>query len=145
MKINKAGIELIKKWEGCVLKAYKCPSGIWTIGYGHTADVKEGDKIMMQQAETLLIMDLASRERFVDSLNLQLNSNQFSALVSLVYNIGQGNFRKNNIEQLAKIDPNDFNIKNQFLRHIYGAGKILPGLIKRRNAEIELYFKAIVS
>lgn len=140
MKINKAGIELIKRFEGCILKAYKCPANVWTIGYGHTSDVKEGDKITMQQAESLLLIDLASRERFIDSLNLGFNENQFSALVSLVYNIGQGNFNKSPLFAQLKKDKNDLkNIELGFNRHVYGGGKKLPGLIKRRKAEFELY------
>lgn len=140
MTTNNAGLLLIKKFEGCKLTAYKCPAGKWTIGWGHTANVNEGDKITLAQAETLLKMDLVSREKWLTNLNLKIDENQFSALISLIYNIGQGNFLKSPVYKLVKENPNDPAIKLAFLRHVYAAGKKLPGLEKRRLEEIELYF-----
>lgn len=140
MKINDAGLLLIKKFEGCKLTAYKCPAGKWTIGWGHTGNVNEGDKITLAQAETLLRMDLVNREKWLTMLDLKLNENQFSALISLIYNIGQGNFLKSPVYKLIKVNQSDPAIKNAFLRHVYAAGKKLPGLEKRRLEEIELYF-----
>ena len=87
MTTNHAGLLIIKKFEGCKLTAYKCPAGVWTIGWGHTGNVQEGDKITLAQAETLLRMDLVSREKWLSMLNLKVNENQFSALISLIYNI----------------------------------------------------------
>ena len=140
MTTNHAGLLIIKKFEGCKLTAYKCPAGVWTIGWGHTGNVQEGDKITLAQAETLLRMDLVSREKWLSMLNLKVNENQFSALISLIYNIGQGNFRKSPVYKLVSVNPNDPAIKMAFLRHVYAAGKKLPGLEKRRLEEIELYF-----
>lgn len=140
MKTNNAGILIIKKWESCKLTAYLCPAGKWTIGWGHTGNVKEGDKITLAQAETLLRMDLVSREKWLTNLNLKMNENQFTALISLIYNIGQGNFLKSPVYKLVKENPLDPAIKLAFLRHVYAAGKKLPGLEKRRLEEIELYF-----
>jgi lysozyme len=140
MTTNNAGLLLIKKFEGCKLTAYKCPAGKWTIGWGHTANVNEGDKITLAQAETLLRMDLVSREKWLINLNLKIDENQFAALISLIYNIGQGNFLKSPVYKLVKANPNDPAIKLAFMRHVYAAGKKLPGLEKRRLEEIELYF-----
>ena len=140
MTTNNEGLLLIKKFEGCKLTAYKCPAGKWTIGWGHTGNVQEGDKITLAQAETLLRMDLVSREKWLTLLNLRLNDNQFAALISLIYNIGQGNFLKSAVYKLVSINPNDPAINKAFLRHVYAAGKKLPGLERRRLDEIELYF-----
>ena len=140
MTTNNEGLLLIKKFEGCKLTAYKCPAGKWTIGWGHTGNVNEGDKITLAQAETLLRMDLVSREKWLTLLNLRLNDNQFAALISLIYNIGQGNFLKSAVYKLVSINPNDPAINKAFLRHVYAAGKKLPGLERRRLDEIELYF-----
>ena len=135
MNVSTNGIELIKQFEGCSLKAYKCPAGIWTIGYGHTNGVKEGQKITQTQANTYLMDDLKTHERYVNNLQLPLNQNQFDALVSFCYNCGPGNLRtliKNRtLPQIA----------DAFLLYNKGGGVVLNGLIKRRNAERELFLK----
>lgn len=138
MITNQSGIDLIKRFEGCRLTAYKCPAGIWTIGFGHTANVKEGDKITMAMAESLLKMDLVSREHFLNMLNLGLNENQFSALISLIYNIGQGNFLKSPVLKSLR-NKETKNIKDAFMKHVYGGGVKLPGLVKRREEEYKLF------
>jgi lysozyme len=146
MTTNNAGIFIIKKWESCKLTAYLCPAGRWTIGWGHTGNVQEGDKITLAQAETLLRMDLVSREKWLTMLNLKISENQFSALLSLIYNIGQGNFLKSPVYKLVQVNPNEPAIKQAFLRHIYYKDKKTgqyvkaSGLEKRRLEEIELYF-----
>ena len=95
--INNAGIEIIKKFEGCKLEAYLCPANRWTIGYGHTYAVKEGDKITQEQAEDFLKKDLESTckrlDYYLDEENLKLNDNQFSALISFCYNLGIHSFQ----------------------------------------------------
>lgn len=143
MRTNDAGISIIKRWEGCRLQAYQCPSKVWTIGYGHTGNVIPGDKITMAVADSLLRSDLIKFERSLDSYGLPLNENQYSAMVSLMYNIGQGNFAKSNVLKLARVNVNDPRIQDAFLKHVYSAGKILQGLVNRRNDEIKLYFKQI--
>ena len=86
MKTSPKGIALIKEFEGLRLKAYKCPGGVWTIGYGHTAGVKSGMVITEAQAEEYLKADLIVFERYLNGLGLALNQNQFDALVSFIYN-----------------------------------------------------------
>lgn len=136
MKITQEGIELIKSFEGCRLIAYKCPAGVWTIGYGHTDGVREGMVISNAQAELMLRVDLEKFEQYVkDNVHIPLNENQFSALVSFCYNCGVGNLRKlvkgRNAEQIAEA----------LLLYNKANGKTLAGLVRRRKAERELFLK----
>lgn len=133
MKTSQNGIDLIKKFEGCVLKAYKCPAGVWTIGYGHTSGVKEGQKITQAQAEEFLKQDLKEFEGYVNNLKLSFNQNQFDALVSFTYNCGPGNLktlvRNRTLQQIADALP----LYNK------SAGVVLNGLVRRRKEERELF------
>ena len=140
MKTSPKGIALIKEFEGLRLKAYKCPGGVWTIGYGHTAGVKPGMVITETQAEQFLKEDLLVFENAVNNQNLSINQNQFDALVSLIYNIGIGNFKKSTLLLKVRIDPGDNSIMDEFLRWVYSKGRVLPGLQRRRLAEVKLYF-----
>ena len=140
MKTSPKGIALIKEFEGLRLKAYLCPGGVWTIGYGHTACVKPGMVISEAQAEEYLKADLISFERYLNGLGLALNQNQFDALISLIYNIGIGNFQKSTLLRKARINANDNSIMDEFLRWVYSKGRVLPGLQRRRLAEMKLYF-----
>ena len=141
MNISEAGIQLIKKFEGCSLKAYKCPAGIWTIGYGHTSGVKEGQTITKKEAEAYLKQDLITFETFVSNLvTVAINQNQFDALVSFCYNLGPGNLRSSTL--LKRINAGDFNgAAEQFDRWVYAGGKKLSGLVKRRAAEKALFLQ----
>lgn len=140
MKTSPKGIALIKEFEGLRLKAYLCPGGVWTIGYGHTACVKPGMVISEAQAEEYLKADLISFERYLNGLGLALNQNQFDALISLIYNIGIGNFQKSTLLRKARINANDNSIMDEFLRWVYSKGRVLPGLQRRRLREMKLYF-----
>ncbi|MFA6812970.1 MAG: lysozyme, partial [Bacteroidaceae bacterium] len=111
-----------------------------TIGYGHTLGVRMSDTITKSQAEQLLRGDLITAESEINKHNLNINQNQFDALVSFVFNIGVGNFRTSTLLKRLKHDTRDPDIEKQFKRWIYAGGKILNGLIKRRNNEIKLYF-----
>ena len=92
MKTSQYGIDLIKHFEGCVLDAYKCPAGVWTIGYGHTKDVQPGDSWSEDHADHMLLVELEEYENYVNTaVNVPLSQNQFDALVSWVYNLGNGN------------------------------------------------------
>jgi len=147
MKVNSEGYALIKKFEGCRLKAYLCPANVWTIGYGNTfyengMKVKEGDVITQQRAEELakFIIDqfAVTIEPFIQK---PLNDNQFSACVSLAYNIGTSGFKRSSVFKKLNINPNDPTIADSFKLWNKGGGKVLAGLVKRREAEIQLYFK----
>lgn len=140
MKINAEGLELIKSFEGCRLTAYKCPAGVWTIGYGHTIGVYEGMVITKTQADNMLKSDLKKYEKYVtDTVKLNLTENQFSALVSFTYNCGVGNLRTlikgRTVSQIAEA----------MLLYNKAGGKKLAGLVRRREAERELFLKGILS
>ena len=138
MQTSQNGIDLIKKFEGCVLSAYKCPAGVLTIGYGHTAGVKAGDVIDAKRAEELLRFDLKTFENHVKyNVYIPLNQNQFDALVSFTYNCGL-----KNLKTLTK-NRNAMQIANAMLLYNKANGKVLPGLVKRRKAEQELFLKPI--
>lgn len=141
MKTSKNGIELIKKFEGCRLTAYKpvITEKYYTIGYGHYgADVKQGMKITHAQADAYLKADLVKFENSVNSLNLTLTQNQFDALVSFTYNCGAGNLKKlvqgRNLREIA----------DAFLLYNKAGGKVLKGLTTRRNEERRLFLKGYV-
>jgi len=139
MKTSAVGIELIKKYEGLKLRAYVCPGGVLTIGYGHTKNVKENMTVTPEEAEELLIKDLEYFEKkLIDVVKVKINQNQFDALVSLIYNIGEGAFNKSSL--LKFINDNKFDLAaRQFPRWIYSNGKILTGLMNRRKAEREIF------
>ncbi|HBG39910.1 MAG TPA: lysozyme [Porphyromonadaceae bacterium] len=140
MKTSDKGVELIKQHEGFVPHAYRCPAGVWTIGYGHTGEVKRGDMISKAEAEVLLRKDIEVAERAVNSKGLPLNQNQFDALVSFTFNVGTGNFERSTLLRYARANVNDIRIRNEFAKWKYGDGKVLPGLLARRKAEADLYF-----
>ena len=140
MKTSNKGINLIKKYEGFRSKAYLCPARIWTIGYGHTSGVKSGDVITEAQGEEYLRADLKEAENVINYHNLELNQNQFDALVSFVFNLGPGNFNRSTLLKLIKGSRYDVRIKAEFRKWVYGGGEVLNGLVKRRKEEAELYF-----
>jgi len=147
MKGSKNLIDLIKKFEGCSLVAYKCPAGIWTIGYGSTLysdgrKVKQGDKITQQQAEQILAETLKGYENFVDANTRDdITQNEFDALVDFAYNCGNGNLKSSTLLKKVNLKPTDPSIRAEFLKWVRSNGKVLKGLIKRRTAEADLYFK----
>jgi lysozyme len=140
MKTSDKGIDLIKKYEGFIPKAYMCPAGKWTIGYGHTLNVKSTDVISLDEAEYFLKKDVEFAENEVNRHNLNINQNQFDALVSFVFNLGVGNFARSTLLKKIKSNPNDSTIREEFERWVYGGGKVLKGLVRRRKEEADLYF-----
>ena len=140
MKTSDKGIELIKKHEGFRSKAYRCSANVLTIGFGHTLNVKSTDVITLDEAEYFLRQDVAFAEKEVNRHNLNINQNQFDALVSFVFNLGVGNFARSTLLRKIKSDPNDPTIRKEFERWIYAGSKVLNGLVRRRKEEAELYF-----
>ena len=140
MQTGQAGIDLIKQHEGCYLAAYKCPAGVWTIGYGHTgSDVKQGLTITQAKAEQLLRQDLAKFERHVMLFDSKYhwNQNEFDALVSFAFNVG-------NINQLtANKIRTKAQIAQAMLSYNKANGKVLAGLTKRRQAERQLFLTPV--
>lgn len=140
MNISQKGIDLIKKFEGCSLSTYKCPAGILTIGYGHTgSDVHAGQRITQEEAERLLRSDLTIHCNNVSKLVIvPLTQYQFDALVSFEYNIGYGAFKNSTLLKLLN-DGKYINASEQFERWKYAGGKVLAGLVRRRQAEKNLF------
>jgi lysozyme len=151
MKITKASnnlIELIKKFEGFSSKPYLCPAKVATIGYGNTF-YANGEKVKLtdiaiseSQAVDLLKDTLKQYEKAVDSYcRDDINQNQFDALVDFAYNCGNGNLKSSTLLKKVNANPNDITIGSEFAKWNKGGGKILNGLVKRRAAESELYFR----
>jgi lysozyme len=138
MKINR--IDLIKKHEGLRLEAYlPTPNDVWTIGYGHTHTTKQGMKITEKQAEALLRRDIAWAEKAVNNLVVvPLTQNQFDALVSFTFNVGEGAFGSSTLLRL--LNSRDYEgAANQFPRWNKQKGKVLCGLTRRREEERKLF------
>lgn len=139
MKTGSKGIDLIKHFEGCELEAYKCPAGVWTIGYGHIKGVKEGMTITEQQAEEMLKSELNEYEGYINNLvTAELNQNQFDAMVSWVYNLGGGNLGASTL--LKVLNAGDYDgVPAQIMRWNKAGGKVLEGLTRRRQAEADMF------
>ena len=147
MKINDAGLKLVKEFEGCRLTAYKCPAGVWTIGYGHTGKVDgkaicSGMKITEAKATELLKADMEKFERTVSgcsALEFEPNENQFSALVSFAFNCGSANLYQLVRGRSAAV------VADKMLLYKKASGKVLAGLLRRRQAERKLFLTPVVT
>ena len=139
MNISQEGISLIKKFEGCELEAYQCAAGVWTIGYGSTKDVKEGDTLTQKEADNLLLHEMQEYEGYIKELvKVPLKKNQFDALVSWVFNLGPANLKASTM--LKFLNAGDYHlIPSQIKRWNKASGKVLEGLIRRREAEALMF------
>ena len=139
MKTSGEGIALIKKFEGCEIKAYQCSAKVWTIGYGHTRGVSEEDTCTKEEAEKVLVEDLEEFEKYVNDLvDIPLAQNQFDALVAWTFNLGPTNLKSSTL--LAKLNENDVNdVPFQIRRWNKAGGNVLDGLVRRREAEALLW------
>jgi len=139
MQISEEGKNLIKKFEGCELEAYKCAAGVWTIGYGHIKTAVEGMKIDQATANELFDEEMGEYETYVNTaVTVPLSQNQFDALVSWVFNLGNGNLNASTM--LKVINSGDHaGVPAQIKRWNKAGGKVLDGLIRRREAEALLY------
>ena len=139
MKISQEGISLIKKFEGCEYNAYKCAADVLTIGYGHTKDVKEGDLVTQQEAENLLTKDLEEFEGYVlDAVEMPMSQYQFDAMVSWTFNLGPNNLKSSSMLKVLN-KGNYEDVPAQIKRWNKAGGKVLEGLIRRREAEALLF------
>jgi lysozyme len=144
MKTSQNGINLIKSFEGCKLTAYKCSSGVNTIGFGNTYytngnKVKLGDKITQAEADKLFLDLLPKYEKTVlNAIKVPLNQNQFDALVSFCWNCGSSK----TLFKMVNEKFSEMNIVGFWTSHyIMGGGKVLNGLVRRRKAEATLFVK----
>jgi lysozyme len=150
-KVTKTGIEgidLIKKFEGFKSKPYKCPAGIPTIAYGATfypngKKVTMSDKPMTEAEGVGLLKDMLKRfEQYVDSYCIDsITQQQFDALVSFCYNLGPSNLKSSTLLKKVNANPNDETIRVEFMKWTKAGGRTLKGLVTRRTAEADLYFK----
>jgi lysozyme len=139
LQTSQNGIQMIEGFEGLRLNAYQDIVGVWTIGYGHTAGVRSGQVISQAQAESFLRSDIASSENGVNDLvHVPLNQNQFDALVSFAFNLGVGALAKSTLLQL--LNKGDYKgASGQFDLWVHAGGKVIQGLVNRRNAEQKLF------
>lgn len=140
MSISERGVELVAKYEGCRLEAYRCPAGVWTIGYGHTAGVKEGDRLSCAEAaKSLLKEDLKKYGNYVNEcvrkgqIAFPLNQNQFDALTSFCYNCGNGSLQRLVTGRDART------IADKLPAYNKGGGRVLAGLTRRREEERKIF------
>jgi len=139
MNISQEGLGLIKKFEGCELEAYVCAAGVWTIGYGSTKGIKEGDSISQEEADNLLLHEMDEYEGYInDYVTVDLDQNQFDSLVSWVFNLGPANLKASTM--LKVLNNKEYEeVPNQMKRWNKAKGKVLEGLIRRREAEALLF------
>jgi lysozyme len=147
--INQNGLDLVKHFEGLYTDAYFCPAGVPTIGYGHTANVELGQCITPQEAENILQDDMQKFAVAVDNaIVVELNDNQFAALVSFAFNCGAGNLRASTL--CRKLNAGDYDcVPSELGRWVKatdpstGKKRSLAGLVKRRAAEGTLFLKPL--
>ena len=114
MRPSEKLMNAIKQFEGCHLKAYKCPAGVWTIGWGHTKGVQPGQVITQAQADSLLQGDLLDYVNLVNNLKLKLTQGQFDALVAFAYNCGVGNLNKSTVLRKGRMHYSLTEIQDDF-------------------------------
>lgn len=139
MTTSNQGKNLIKEAEGLRLEAYLCPAKVPTIGWGHTKGVKLGQHITVQQAEDMLVEDIAPIERLLNGLKINFRQEQFDALVSWIFNLGEGKFKGSTMYKRIIANAKDEEITDQLVKWINAADRPLPGLMKRRVAEANLF------
>ena len=139
MDISQDGLSLIKKFEGCELKAYRCPANVLTIGYGITKNVTENMEISQEEANEMLNEEITEYEEYVNNMvKVPLEQNQFDSLCAWVYNLGPTNLEKSTLLKL--LNAGDYHlIPSQIKRWNKAGGETLKGLIRRREAESLLF------
>ena len=143
MRTSEPGKEFIKDFEGCKLEAYQCSGGVWSIGYGHTRNVQEGDKITSKEADAFLVKDIEMVEVHVDRLvNVHLLRHEWDAIVSWCFNLGCGNLRASTMLQVINSGDLD-KVSEQIIRWDKVGKKAVAGLTRRRKAEAQLFDDAV--
>lgn len=145
--VNQKCIDLIISFEGLFLKPYFCPANVCTIGYG-TIKYPNGTRVRITDVEITrakameyLMFEIDQKSKAIDPmLREDLTGNQFGALISFAYNLGEGALKQSTLLKKVNANPLDAQIRNEFQKWIYADGKKLNGLLRRRNAEADLYF-----
>lgn len=137
--IPSQAIDLIKQFEGCKLKAYRCPANVLTIGYGDTENVTEGMTITMEEAQSRLERQITRFAiKVIQLTKVPLNDAQFASLIDFVYNLGAGAYQRSTLR--AKLNRGDYcHVAEEFVKYCKAGGKILKGLLRRRLAERDLF------
>ncbi len=139
MQMSEYGLDLLRRFEGLKLCAYRCPAGIWTIGHGHTGpDVRGELRIEKAEAEALLRADVARFEEGVRAIAGECAQGQFDALVSFAFNLGLGALMSSTLLKKHRAGDHE-GAAAEFGRWVFAGGKKLPGLVRRRAAEAALY------
>jgi lysozyme len=141
MMVTDLLIHKLMEMEGLRLDAYVDAAGVWTIGYGHTKNVRQGDKISEYWAKELLMQDVAEVEREVKALGVAKTQGQFDALVSFAFNLGIGNLKRSTLLKCIREGRSMREIKRQFMRWVVAGGKRLKGLERRRAWEVQRFFE----
>jgi len=143
MRTSPKGIDLIRKYEGLKLKAYQDSVGVWTIGYGHTGDVSPTEEITSDMAYTLLLKDVSKVDETIRNVvTYPLNQNQYDALASFTFNLGSGTLERSSL--LSKLNAGDLDgASNEFPKWVHAGGKVLPGLVSRREDERSLFLTPV--
>ena len=139
MKPSERLIEFIKRAEGCRLKAYQDVAGVWTIGYGHTKDVKPGDSITQYQADQFLRQDVGVFASRVNRLRCINTQGKFDAITDFCYNLGMANYESSTLRRYIESGRATWEIQEQFLRWVNAGGKKQGGLVSRRIWEAARY------
>ena len=132
MRASSTLIQAIKKFECVSLSAYQDSTGVWTIGYGHTKDVKKGDRITQYQAEQFLREDLQQFEAVANRVKRIATQGKFDAILDFIYNCGPANFESSTLKKYIESGKATWEIQEQFLRWVNAGGKKLGGLVTRR-------------
>lgn len=141
IKITDEFVKKVAAFEGLRTKAYKCPGGVWTIGYGHTEGVRPGQRCTRLQAEAWLREDLAVAAGEVEALGLELTQGQAEALTDFAFNLGIGALKGSTLLRKIRTGAGKDGIQAEFRRWVYAGGEVQKGLVKRREWEAERYFE----
>jgi lysozyme len=132
MKASQKLIDHIKRSEACALQAYQDAAGVWTIGYGHTAGVKRGDRCTRYQAEQWMQQDLTCFENEANKVKRIATQGQYDAILDFIYNCGAGNFNQSTLRKYIESGRKTYEIQREFLRWVNSGGKFQGGLYTRR-------------
>lgn len=138
--VPETALKLIRRWEGLRLNAYICPAGVVTIGYGHTGEVQMGEVWTKEQAEQYLILDAESAMLSAIQLCpvIETNSDRLSAITDFVFNLGAGRLKASTLRKRIN-DGQYTQVPDELRKWVWGGGKRLPGLVMRRQQEVDLW------
>jgi len=141
MVASKECIEVIKSFEGLRLKAYQCPSGVTTIGYGHTSSARLNSACSQTEAEKWLREDLERVYAVLRKVRVYWTQGMWDACTSFVFNVGGQQFLQSSLKKKMEFNAEDPAIKKEFMKWVYSKGRVLNGLKSRRQWEAKRYYQ----